>query len=113
MEIDSLLDMQVAVAESEDQYVEAVGELHEDRLDGQSGDGTPPEAEDGHNRSPPEGAAGADAHFEQVAENGQVADPSGPLVGSMPGFVEASAMQTVGNPVPAVAIPAQLPYVSV
>jgi len=39
---DSLVDMQVAVTEGEDQYVEAVGELQEDGLDGQSGDGMPP-----------------------------------------------------------------------
>jgi len=99
--------MQVAVAEGKDQYVEAVGELHEDRLDGQSGDGMPPEAGDGLNGSPPKGAAGVDAHFEQVAGNGQVADPCGPLTGSISGFVEASATQTVGNPVPAIALPAQ------
>jgi len=47
VETDSLVDMQVAVAEDEDQYVEAVGELHEDGLDGQSGDGMPPDSEDG------------------------------------------------------------------
>jgi len=67
----------------------------------------PPEAESGHNEPPPEGTAGADAHFEQATGNGQVTDPSGPPVGSMPGFVEASTTQTVGNPVPVVAHPAQ------
>jgi len=51
VETDSLVDMQVVVAEGEDQYVEAV-ELHEDGLNGQSGDGMPPEAEDGHNGPP-------------------------------------------------------------
>jgi len=66
VETDSLVDMQVAVAEGEDQYVEAVGELHEDGLDGQSADGMPPEAGDGRNGPPPEGAAGVDVHFEQV-----------------------------------------------
>ena len=76
METDSLVDMLVAVTEGEDQCVEAVGELHEDGLDGQSGDGIPPEAEDGCNGPPPEGAAGADAHFKQATGNGQVADPS-------------------------------------
>ena len=55
----------------------------------------------------PEGTAGAGAHFEQATRNGQVADPSGLPVGSMPGSVEASAMRPVGNPVPAVALPAQ------
>ena len=107
METDSLVDMQVAVAEGEDQYVEAVGELHEDGLDGQSGDGMLPEAGARRNGPSPECAAGADAHFEQVNGNGQVADPSGSPVCSMPGFVEASVTQTVGNPVPAVALPVQ------
>jgi len=65
------------------------------------------QAEDKRNGPPPEDAAGVDAHFEQVAGNGQVADPSGPLVGSIPGFMEASATQTVGNPVPVAALPAQ------
>jgi len=108
VETNPWVDMQVAVTEGEEQYVEGVGELHEDGLKGQSGDGMPPEAEGGHNGPPPEGTAGADAHFEQATGNGQVADPSGPPVGSMPGFVEASAMQTVRNPVPAVVLPAQL-----
>ena len=53
VETDSLVDMHVAVTEGEEQYVEAVGELHEDGLDGQSGDGMLPEAEGGHNRPPP------------------------------------------------------------
>ena len=99
--------MQVAIAEGEDQYVEAVGEPQENRFDGESGDGMPQEAEDRHNEPTPEDAAGAEAHFEQVTGNGQVADPAGPLVGSVPGLVEASTMQTVGNPVTAVALPTQ------
>ena len=79
VETDSLVDMQVAATEGEEQYVEAVGELHEDGYnDGLSGDEMPPEAEDGRNEPPPESAAGADAHFEQVTGDGQVADPSGP-----------------------------------
>jgi len=52
VETDSLVDMQVAITEGEKQYVEAVGELHEDGYDGQSGDGMPPEAEDGRNEPP-------------------------------------------------------------
>jgi len=107
VETDSLVDMQVAIAEGEDQYVEAVGEPLEYGFDGQSGDGMPPEAEDRHNGPPPEDAAGVDAHSEQVAGNGQVADPSGLLAGSIPGFVEASTTQAVGNPIPAVVLPAQ------
>ena len=49
VETDPLVDMHVVVAEDEDQYVEAVGELHKDGLDGQSGDGMPPEVECGRN----------------------------------------------------------------
>jgi len=75
--------MHVAVTEGEDQYVEAVGELQEDGLDGESGNGMPPEAEDGRNGPPPGNAAGADVHHGQVAGNGQVADPSGPPAGSI------------------------------
>jgi len=71
--------------------VEAVDELQEDRFDGGSGYGTPPDAEAMRNEPPPEDAAGADAHFEQVAGNAQVTDPSGPPVSSIPGSVEASA----------------------
>jgi len=105
--------MQVAVTEGEEQYVEAVDELHEDGYNnGQSGDGMPPEAEDGRNEPHPEDAAGADVHYEQVAGNSQVADRSGHLAASILGLVEASATQTVGNPVPAVPLPAQLLYVS-
>jgi len=48
-----------------------------------------------------------DAHFEQATGNGQVAGPPGPPVGSMPGFVEASATQTIGNLVPVVVLPTQ------
>jgi len=92
----------------EDQYVEAVGELPEDNvLDGQSSNGMPLEAGDGHTSCALQGAAGVDAHFEQATGNGHVAASSGPLMGSIEGFVEASAMPTVQNPVPAVALPAQ------
>ena len=52
-----------------------------------------------------------DTHFEQVAGNGQVAELSGPLVASIPGFVEASITLSVRNPVTVVASPAQLQYV--
>jgi len=107
VETDSLVDMHVAVTEGEQQYIEAVGELHEDGLDGQSGDGMPPEAEVGRNGPLPKDAAGADMHHEQVAGNDPVANLPRPAVGSIPGFVEASATQTVGNPVPVVALPAQ------
>ena len=99
--------MHVAVSEGEVQYVEAVGELQEDGLDGQSGNGMPPEAGDGRNGPPHGDAACADVHHEQVAGNGQVADPSGPPVGSILRFVEASTTQSVGNPVPAAALHTQ------
>jgi len=95
VETNPWVDQYVAVADGKEQYVEAVGELQENGLDGQSGDGMPPEAGDGRNGPPPESAAGADAHFEQAAGNGQVADLPGPPLSSMPGFMEAS----VGNPV--------------
>jgi len=95
VETDPWMDVQVAIPEGEEQYVEAVGELQENGLDGQSSDGMPPEAGDGRNGPPSEGAAGADANFEQATGNGQVADLPGPPVSS------------VGNPVSAAALPAQ------
>jgi len=105
--------LQVPIADGDTSTnVDAVGEPQEDGSVTGSGDGMLPEAEARHNKPPPEDAAGADAHFEQVAGNGQVADPSGSLVGSIPGSVEASATLSVRNPVPAVALPAQVPYVS-
>jgi len=107
IETDPWVDQYVAVAEQEQQYIEAVGELQENGLDGQSGNGMPLEAGDGHNGPPQEGAAGADAHFEQATGNGQVATSSGPPTGSTPGFVQASIMQSVGNPVSVAALPAQ------
>jgi len=103
VETNPWVDQYVVVAEVEEQYVEAVGELQENGLDGQSGDGMPPEAGDGRNGPPPDSAAGADVYFKQAAGNGQVADLPGPPLSSMPGFVEASATQTIGNPVSVVA----------
>jgi len=52
VETNPWVDMHVAVPEGEEQYVEAVGKLHEDRLDGQSGDGMPPEPDGGLNGPP-------------------------------------------------------------
>jgi len=53
----------------------------------------------GHNGPPPQGAAGVDAHFEQATGNGHVAASSGPSTGSTQGYVEASAAQSVQDPV--------------
>jgi len=75
-----------------------------------SGDGMQQEAETRRNEPPPEDIAGM--HFEQVAGNGQDAELSGPLVGPIPGSMEASATLSVGNPVPVAALPARLSYVS-
>jgi len=81
-----------------------VGELLEaNGLNGQSSNGMPLEAGDGHNGPPPQGTAGADVHFEQATGNGHVAASSGPPAGSIQGFVKASTMQSVQNPVFAVA----------
>jgi len=44
IETDPWVDQYVTVAEEEEQYVEAVGELQENGLDGQSGNGMPLEA---------------------------------------------------------------------
>ena len=92
--------------------MEAVGEPQDDGFIAGSVDGMPIEAEARHNEPPPEDTAGADMHFEQVTGNGQITDPSGPLVGSMPGSVEASATVSIGNLVPAAVLPVQLLYVS-
>jgi len=54
VETDPWVHMQVAVTEGEQQYIEAVAEMHEDGLDGQSCNGMPPEAEGGRN-GPPRG----------------------------------------------------------
>jgi len=108
IEADSWVDQYVAVTEGEEQYSEAVGERPQDNgLDGQSGNGTPLEAGDGHDGPPPQGAAGADAHFKQATGNGHVTASSGPPTGSIQGFVEASTMESVQNPVPEVASPTQ------
>ena len=113
METDSLVDLQVAIAEGDVSInVEAVDEPQEDGSVAVSGDGMQQEAEVRHNGPQPEDTAGADVHFEQVAENGQVAEPSGPLVGSIPGSVEASATVNIGNLVYVAAPPAQFLYVS-
>jgi len=102
----SLVDLQVPIAEGDISTNEdAVGEPQEDGSVAGSGYGMPPEAEARCNEPPIEDAAGADVHFEQVAGNGQVTDPSGPLVGSIPGSVEASATLSIGNPVSTVALP--------
>ena len=50
VETDSLVDMQVAITEEE--YVEAVGEPQDDGSVGGSGDGMPQEPEVGHNEPP-------------------------------------------------------------
>jgi len=63
------------------------------------------------NEPPQEDIAGADAHFEQVAENGEVAELSGPVVGSILGSMEASATLNIGNPVHAVTSSMSLQYV--
>jgi len=65
-------------------------------LDGQSGDGTPSEPENGHDGLPP-----------LATGNGHVAASSGPPTGAIQGFAEASAAQPVLDPVPAAALPAQ------
>jgi len=107
IEADLWVDQYVPVAEGEEQYSEAVGELQDNGLDGQSGNGVPLEAGDEHNGPPPQGAAGAEAHFEQATWNGHVAASSGPATGSIQGFVEASATQSVQNPVLAAVLPTQ------
>jgi len=67
IETDSLVDLQVPIAEGDiSTNVEAVGEPPEDGFDGESGDGMPPEAGARHSKPPPQDAAGADAHYEQV-----------------------------------------------
>jgi len=104
VEIDPYADNHVPVTEGDDQFAEAVGELPQDNgLNGQSGNGMPPEAGDRHNGPPPQGAAGVDAHFEQATGNGHVATSSGPSMGSMQGYTEASAAQSVQDPVYVVA----------
>jgi len=104
VEIDLYADNHVPVTECDDQFAEAVGELLQDNgLNGQSGHGMPPEAGDGHNGPPPQGAAGVDAHYEQATWNSHVAASSGPSTGPMQGYAEASAAQSVQNPVYVVA----------
>jgi len=100
VEIDPYSDNYVPVTACDEQFAEAVGELPQDNgLNGRSGRGMPSEAGDGHNGPLPEGAAGVDAHFEQATGNSHVAAYSGPPMGSMQGFAEASAAQSVQNPV--------------
>jgi len=97
VEADPCVDNIVPVTEGDEQYAEAVAELpQDDGLDGQSGNGMPLKAGDGHNGLPP-----------LATGNGHVAASSGPPTGSMQGFAEASATPPVQNPVPAVAFPAQ------
>jgi len=103
VEIDPYVDNYVPVTEGDEQFAEAVVELPQDNgLNGQSGNGMPLEAGDGHNGPPPQGAAGADAHFEQATGNGHVAASSGPPMGPVQGFAAASTAQSVQNPVYAV-----------
>jgi len=93
VEVDPYADNYVPVTEGDEQFAEAVGELpQDDGLGGQSGDGMPLEAEDGHDGLPP-----------LATGNGHVAASSGPPTGSIQRFAEASAAQSVQNPVPSVA----------
>jgi len=95
------MDLQVSITEGDvSMNVEVVGELQEDGSVVGSGDGRQQEADTRRNESPQGDVAGADVHFEQVAANGQVAELSGPLLGSIPGSVEASTTLSIGNPVP-------------
>jgi len=97
VEVDPYADNYVPVTEGDERFAEAVGELpQDDGLGGQSSDGTPWEAEDGHDGLPP-----------LATGNGHVAASSGPPTGSIQGLAEASAAWSVPNPVPAVARPAQ------
>jgi len=97
VEVDPYADNQVPVTEGDEQFAEAVGELpQDDGLDGQSDNGTPLEAGDGHDGLPP-----------LATGNGHVAAASGPPTGSIQEFVEASTAQPVLDPVLAAALPAQ------
>jgi len=102
VEVDQYADNYVPVTEGDEQFAEAVGELpQEDGSSGQSGNGTPPEAEDEHDGLPP-----------LATGNGRVAATSGPPMGSMQELADTilCAAQFVQNPVPpipAVARPAQ------
>jgi len=115
VETDSLVDLQVSIADGDvSMNVEAVGEPQEDGSVAGSGDGMQQEAETKHNEPPRRTSLvrSADAHFEQVTGNGQVAELSGPLVGSIPGSVEASATLSIRNPVPVATSPVRHSYVS-
>jgi len=97
VEVDPYADNYVPVTEGDEQFAEAVGELPQDNgLDGQSGDGMPLEAEDGHDGLPLLDTG-----------NSHVATTSGPPTGTMQGFAEASAAQPVLDPVPVAALPTQ------
>ena len=97
VEVDPYVDNYIPVTEGDEQFAEAVGELPQDNgLDGQSDNGTPLEAGDGHDGPPP-----------LATGNGHVAAASGPPTGSIQGFAEASTAQSVLDPVPAAALPVQ------
>jgi len=96
VEVDPYADNYVPVAEGDEQFAEAVGELPQDNgSTGQSGGGTPLEAEDERDELPP-----------LATGNGRVAATPGPPMGSMQELADTilCAAQFVQNPVPPIPV---------
>jgi len=100
VEVDPYADNYVPVTEGDEQFAEAVGELpQDDGSGGQSGNGTPLEAEDEHDGLPP-----------LATGNGRVAATSGPPMGSMQELADTilCAAQFIQDPVPPIPVVARL-----